>query len=280
MSGIVHSTAARQAVNFACAVALSSCSTALDSDLDNRACSFDGRCLPGYVCSYDNLCVRGANSRADAVRRLKPKRSSTEAGTPDVAGEGEVLDGGEHTASGPAEPAPNASSAMAPSAAQPESRAGAGAHPGDSAAGSGAAAGPPPPPVDTGGDVTIVAPAQGAAGSTPVPALIAGAGGAPTAGAGGTTAPPAAGAGASATPPPPTAGTGGAAGSGTPPVTAAGSPASECAQGRTRCDSRCVDLETDADNCGECGDSCNDKEECDQGRCRKAASDSEGRDDD
>jgi hypothetical protein len=242
MSGIVHSNHARRVLNCVFAVGLSSCSTALDSELDNLACSSDGRCLAGYVCSEDDLCVRALNSRADVVRSLKPKRSASDAAAP--ASESEVFDGGGrdasvNDASVPATDAPSAPPPVPPKAA--------------SAAGSGGAAGTTSAPnVDTGGDVTIAVPT-------------------PIAGAAGSTAPPPAVAGAPSTPPPPppTAGTGGAAGRGGPPVPAAGAPAPApaCAKGLTLCGSRCVDLTADANNCGACGNACDGAAECSKAKC-------------
>jgi Stigma-specific protein, Stig1 len=272
MSGTVQASSARQVVSFAFAVALSSCSTGIDSELEHRACTPEGRCLPGYVCSDDDLCVRASGTRDDAARGSKHMQSSTDGGTPDAAdetqvsqGTAEVLDGGERDARA-AEPEPNAPAPMTPN---PESPAGA------SAAGSGGtAAAPPAPNVDNGGDVTIPMPAQGAAGSTPEPAPTAGASGASTADAGGTTAPPPV-VGPPAMPPM-TPGPGPAAGSGAPPMPGGGMPAAGCAKGLALCSARCVDLATDANNCGSCGDSCDADEQCMKSKCHEADKDNGG----
>jgi hypothetical protein len=273
MSEIVHSSPLRQALGFAFAIALSGCASGLGSELDHRACSPDGRCLAGYVCSEDNLCVRDSDSRTISVR-AKQKQSSLDAGTPDAADGvqvGAVLDGGADDARvndlDASEHEPSAPSPMVPNPAPP-------------VAGSGGTAAPPVSNLDTGGDVAIPVPAQGAAGNTTEPVPIAGAGGAstplPTAGAGGRTTPsPVAGAPAMPRPPmppPPTPATGAAAGSGAPPGPTAGAPAPECARELTLCGARCVDLKTDADNCGGCGDSCDADEQCKKSKCEEGNS--------
>jgi hypothetical protein len=40
---------------------LSGCDTSLDEELDRKACSARGECLPGFVCSPDDLCVPEGN---------------------------------------------------------------------------------------------------------------------------------------------------------------------------------------------------------------------------
>jgi hypothetical protein len=45
-----------------------------------------------------------------------------------------------------------------------------------------------------------------------------------------------------------------------------------CTSGRTRCDGKCVDLQTDADYCGGCNTSCGASEVCDGGSCAERSS--------
>ncbi|WP_230467499.1 hypothetical protein [Lujinxingia vulgaris] len=41
----------------------------------------------------------------------------------------------------------------------------------------------------------------------------------------------------------------------------------QCADGKTRCDGRCVDLQSDAFHCGGCGEVCAPPGICDRGQC-------------
>ena len=49
-----------------------------------------------------------------------------------------------------------------------------------------------------------------------------------------------------------------------------------CAPGLTECNGECVDLQTDVNNCGQCGRVCNTGEECGSGSCRAADNDRDG----
>lgn len=44
--------------------------------------------------------------------------------------------------------------------------------------------------------------------------------------------------------------------------------AADCESGRRLCDGECVDVSTDADHCGECGNSCGSGKVCEEGACR------------
>jgi hypothetical protein len=285
MSGIVQAKgAARHIVNLALTLALGGCSSSLGAGLENRACSADGRCLAGYVCTADDVCVRASSSRDDAMR------SQTDADAPDAAGEtrtsegkGVIVDGGARDANASETaghdrnpPSPDASSAE-PQAGAGGSAAGGGGT-GASTAGPNAGAGgrvPAPPAEGVAGSATVPLPVAGSAGSVPVPAPVAGAAGsatvpAPTAGAAGSTKPTAGAGGSSA--PPPAAGTGAAAGKAAPPP-AAGAPAPTCAEDRMLCSGHCVNLKNDANNCGRCGNTCDDGQQCKQGECRDGGKD-------
>ena len=46
------------------------CADSLTDDLDGRPCTDDGRCVAGYVCSLDKICVREGSGEADSGRSL------------------------------------------------------------------------------------------------------------------------------------------------------------------------------------------------------------------
>ena len=69
------------------------CSPRLDQNLENRACSSDGECLPGYACTLDNICIpseaamrrpaaagRGNGTRTDALGASQEQVEEIDAG--------------------------------------------------------------------------------------------------------------------------------------------------------------------------------------------------------
>jgi hypothetical protein len=261
------------------------CAADIDWNLDNRPCTRDGRCLPGYVCSSAHRCVRPEDIRSngpgfaadggEANPTTKSRVKAASAVAPRARGHAGM-------------PAPKDSSERPPDQESADEIAGSSApdsgNGGSAGARAGGAGARDAAPHDNASAGKSGASAGRSGASAGKGAPSAGQGGASagksgaSAGSGGERGAPAqsgtssAGSGAERAAPQPRTSSAGAAAPSQPRGAPSEPATPTCESGDDLCGSACVDLQRDAAHCGRCDESCDAPEHatasCNAGRCK------------
>jgi hypothetical protein len=81
--GLAVESGVSAAASLALAVLLTACGSAIDASLDNKSCTDDGECLPGYTCSSERICVKRTGTIDESQREAdasQPTDSREDAG--------------------------------------------------------------------------------------------------------------------------------------------------------------------------------------------------------